>query len=217
MRTRFTNSNISLGPTIIVLGLLALQSDGTPLVTNMNQMTSEKFMQESKTIVRQRRETIANLLNIVQDPKLRRSHGVDAVYALGKLRAIEAVPFLMNEMARDDRIEVMFTHDTERDQGGTCMRALISIGKPASVACLAALAGEKDAVRRNVLALVIRAVESADIAKIMIERQLARESEPERKANLNAVLNSWSTSFDILYRAPWVPREACIPPANATP
>jgi hypothetical protein len=203
MKIRFTIRKSHISRLVVILGLFALQSDGTPPQETVASVPPREFIEECEMIVRQRRETIARLLSIVQDPKLRKSHGVDVVYALGRLRAIEAVPFLMSEMARDDRITAVFVHDTPRDQEGWCVPALISIGKPASVACLAALAKEKDAKRRKLLLLVIRAVESADIAKAMIERQLAIESEPDRKANLNAVLNSWSPSEDILHLAPW--------------
>ena len=69
------------------------------------------------------------------------------------------------------------------------MEALITIGRPSVRATVELLATDTNDLRRNLAVKVVRYVEDAEVARFILERAHASESDPSRKANLKDALS----------------------------
>jgi hypothetical protein len=149
------------------------------------------------TLLEIRQKMIAELMALVAKPaatEKEKRGKTEAILALGKLRAVEATPLLVQEieychpygMSDADTIETSYP----------CVVALQEIGKPGSLAALAAVAqlrlnglsaeeARKARFRLTLLVTVIKGVEGRDVAEFMIKAKSA-----EAPASSSAVFDA---------------------------
>jgi len=106
---------------------------------------------------------------------------------VGELRAPQAVPVLLGKIAF--RIDKTRANDaTPRGRYAAC-DALVKIGKPSVFPALEALKDvPPDSEKALLYSLVIVRVEGVDVGRFILERELAGETDPVKRANLEATI-----------------------------
>jgi len=185
-----------------LLGLVASLSYAQPPSSPRPDRSPDDVIPSDETKQRQafneisqnRRETIAALLHIVREETKPDKNGLaqfnqggrlyHAIEALGHLRADEAVETLL------DNINIPFNRvgGLGRRYEDPVIKALTSIGKPASAKALAHLSADKSEVRRTLYLAVIYNVEGEHLAREMIRASIEREKDPSKQARLMAAL-----------------------------
>lgn len=152
-------------------------------------LSAKEIREEVNDLILDRHAHVQRLIEIVEneDPDLDRESPwfrVAAVVTLGQLRAFEATDALV---AHIESIQPPLTHGTLGGQD-SCVNALVNIGKPASRACLAALATEDNSSRRNRMVRVIHYVERHEVGTFLLQRAIDKEKDAAKQANLQAAM-----------------------------
>jgi hypothetical protein len=110
-----------------------------------------------------------------------------AIYLIGRHRLAEGVPELVQRL--DFAPERKGIPEPEPLwEKYPAMEALITIGRPSIPAVLELLATETKDLRRDLAVKIVRYVEDAGVARFILERAHAAESNPDRKARLKDAL-----------------------------
>ena len=121
--------------------------------------------------------------------------GVFAIRLLGDYRAEEAVPLLARNVALlTNTNKAVFSADLWL--GSRCAASLAKIGKPASRECLARLGDPGTETEVYLLSLVIRQVEGEEVARLLIDRAIAKEDDQARKARLTDIAKKYFKGKD---------------------
>jgi|WetSurMetagenome_2_1015567.scaffolds.fasta_scaffold133145_1 hypothetical protein len=116
-----------------------------------------------------------------------------AIAALGRLRAAEAAPLLVQEIDFFGSAEVRSVDEFNIEQEFGCVKALQEISKPGSLAALDAIGklkldglapeeAKKAQLRLKLLVLVIKGVEGPEVAAFMIKSKATQASGPAKTA-----------------------------------
>ncbi len=140
---------------------------------------------DTKTLLVFRQQMISRLIDVVKRPAKTPQEIMaksEAVLNLGQLRANEAAPVLVKEISFRNPLAVMSESSIEGMY--PAIGGLVSIGKPGSLASLAAIGqtqlgkeGEeaiKAKLRLHLLALVIRGVEGVDVGEFMVKSKMEK-------------------------------------------
>ncbi|MGB2754480.1 MAG: hypothetical protein WBD75_01390 [Phycisphaerae bacterium] len=171
------------------------------------------------TLLEIRQKMIAELMAVVAKPATTQTEIMGkaaAVVALGRLRAAEAAPLLVQEIDLFGATEGGAVRTPTFERFFPCITALQEIGKPGSLAALAAVAqlrldvldaeeARKARFRLKLLVTVIRGVEGRDVAEFMIKAKSA-----EAPASSSAVFEA---ALEELGNAPSLPQPARSPAA----
>lgn len=176
-----------------VTGMVGCGKTDKPSAGDMARLRSENQTERkaaSRAILEQRARTIGELEKIVRDfvgEESRKGSAKTAVVLLGKLRAVEAVALLAENIS-----VYVFYKSTKRIQSledaFPCVGALSEIGKPSIAAMIGNLASSEDEKVRELSARVILNVEGTEIGRIVIEKAIEDESDPTKKARLRAAV-----------------------------
>ena len=152
------------------------------------------------TLLEVRQKMIVALLALVAKPAQTPKDVMgksDAIQALGALRAVEAVPVLVQQV--DFKNPYSISRAITIEGSHPCVGALQEIGKRGSLASLAAIEQVKltglDAeqmkqakLRLQLLVIVIKGVEGADVAEFMIKAKAEKAPAGASRAALDAAL-----------------------------
>lgn len=160
----------------------------------MPHLSDESPFKDARQRFRDRNDLLRDLILFVEntDPNMPGSdenlyaRRLAAVVVLGNMRARQAVPMLIENLVT---ISPLFRSGDAFGQPSPCVEALVRIGKPASTACLGALATEEDLIRRKLLLQVVKRVETPDVAKFMLAQAIANARLPEEKSKLELALS----------------------------
>ena len=115
-----------------------------------------------------------------------------AIVLLGSLRSAESVGLLAKNLTLG-----VFYKSTKRPQPPEdfypCVGALSEIGKPSVGAMLSNLETSHDEKVRKLSARVIRSVEGPELAKIVVEQAVEKQTDPAKQAMLQAALAYFET------------------------
>lgn len=115
-----------------------------------------------------------------------------AIVLLGSLRSAESVGLLAKNLTFG-----VFYKSTKRPQPPEdfypCVGALSEIGKPSVGAMLSNLETSHDEKVRKLSARVIRSVEGPELAKIVVEQAVEKQTDPAKQAMLQAALAYFET------------------------
>lgn len=163
-------------------------------INYLSGMTSENYVdreQAARAILQSRRETIRELEEIVRtfiSDEGRKGTVKTAVVLLGKLRSVESVPLLAENLTL-----YVFYKDRKSTQSPEdafpCVGALIEIGKPAIPEMLRNIQTSNDKKVRELSTRVIRYVEGPEIGRIVIEKAIEKQTDSRKKARLEAALS----------------------------
>jgi hypothetical protein len=106
-----------------------------------------------------------------------------AIYLIGRNRLSDGVGELIRRIDFDAEAEPR-KHAEPLWERYPAMEALVTIGLPSVQPSLQLLASERDDLRRDLAAKVIRYVEGSEVAKFILERAVTSETDAVRKANL---------------------------------
>ena len=176
---------------VVVIGASQVHKSS---INHLAGMTSENYIereQAAREILQSRRETIEELEKIVRrfiKDENRKGTAKTAIVLLGKLRSVECVPLLAENLAL-----YVFYKDRKRTQSledaFPCVGALIEIGKPAVSPMIKNLETSEDEKVRELSARVIRYVEGPEIGRIVIEKAIEKQTDSRKKAKLEAALS----------------------------
>jgi len=160
----------------------------------MTHLSDESPFKDARQRFRDRNDLLRDLILFVEntDPNMPGSdenlsaRRLAAVVVLGNMRAWQAVPMLIENL---DTISPLVRSDGMFGHPSPCVDALVNIGKPASTACLGALATEEDPIRRKRLLQVVKRVETPDVAKFMLAQAIENARLPEEKSKLELALS----------------------------
>lgn len=108
-----------------------------------------------------------------------------AIDLLGYIGTADAVPFLIKNITFAPDLIVT----AELFPGLPCVKALVSIGKPASLAALAELSNAIGDERRTLLLLkVIKAIEGPEVGAFMLKREIRKADTKENQEALSRLL-----------------------------
>ncbi len=157
-----------------------------------NDLTSESPEDRKAAvagILAARQTDIAKIIGLAENllPKESRNGTVkDLILLLGKLRAVEAVPFLVRNLTVS-----VFYRETKRPQTLEdqlpAVQALADIGSPSLDPVLARAESEDDEMTHRAAAWIWRAVLGAERAESLIANATMRQTDPSVKARLAAV------------------------------
>ncbi len=111
-----------------------------------------------------------------------------SAYLLGLYRYPEAVESLGQMVSLEDKATEGKQKERRWDRY-PAFEALIRIGKPSIPAMLRNIEGSEDETIRELSARVIFYVEGADIAPIVLEKAISKQTDPLKKGRLKAVVN----------------------------
>jgi len=105
------------------------------------------------------------------------------IYLIGRHRLLNGVRELIKQIDFESESQ---SHGSPLPLWGQypAMEALIHIGQPAVSAAVELLGKEMNDLRRDLAVKVVHYVEDAEIAKFILTRAHAAETDPNRKANL---------------------------------
>jgi hypothetical protein len=106
-----------------------------------------------------------------------------AIYLLGRHRLAEGADELVGLIDFDAAEQVSHQARPLWEQY-PAMEALITLGRPSIAPCLELLATDPNALRRDLAVKVIRYAEDAGIARLILQRAHAAETDAARRANL---------------------------------
>lgn len=179
-----------------------------------------------KSLLAIREQMIAKVIAIVKEPAKTQQEIMaksDAILALGRLRASEAAPILIQDI--DFRNSFVLSREASIANRYPAVGALIEIGIPGAKAALGQIgsdtavvmqndaARERIDLRRDMLALVILKVYGERLAKIVVEDKIAAAAEPKLKESLQKTIEAFPRVGN------WLPEEetATTMPAAAMP
>jgi hypothetical protein len=174
----------------IAVAFCAQAQDATKKITNLGQMSYNEASSTVDAVVDQKRQLAITLTKEIAQPNFPPDSKTCAIYLLGELcpRDISSI---------DALVENIDFVASRRDIGLTIGRwgtypaqeALVRIGMPAVYVILRVyLPTENDQLRRRLMCSVLQAVLGKDIGTIILKQRLDKESEPTKKANLQAAL-----------------------------
>jgi hypothetical protein len=135
----------------------------------------------------EQQKLISDLVLTINTANLKEVHGDDelseAIEMLGFLRAKEGARPICNV------IDYTYISTPKvRRNGGITVKALVRIGKPASLEAVERLATEKSEERIEMFVMVITGVEGVDLGREMMKLAISKETDPEKKKRLKAAL-----------------------------
>ena len=110
--------------------------------------------------------TLNKLLNASADPKFNKEQTIVVIKALGEMRSTEAVDYLFRQL-----------NSSDADIKQEALKALINVGKSASLKSVDFIRKTKDAAWRSLLGNVLVGVEGTRIAKVLLKDKMAKELE----------------------------------------
>ena len=175
---------------IVTVAFCAQAQDAVTKIANLGQMSYNEASSAVKAVVNQNRQLAGTLTGEIEQPNFPPDSKTCAIYLLGELqpRDISSIRALAEN--------IDFTA-SRRDIGLTIGRwgtypaqeALVKIGMPAVYVILRVyLPTENNQLRRHLMCSVLRGVLGKDIGTVVLKQRLDKESEPIKKANLQAVL-----------------------------
>jgi len=153
------------------------------LMSKLDKMDERSQMSLLSQVDRERSETLGLLLKYL-GPHSSINVQAAAIYLIGRNRLSDGVPELVRRIDFDTGAEPKKTAEPLWERY-PAMEALITIGSPSVRPSVELLATDPNEVRRNLAVKVIRYVEGPEVAKFILERAIAAESEPKRRANLS--------------------------------
>ena len=205
----------------------ALSASGGSELDLESKLTSgrvEKIAQANIQIVSERNQIIGSLRSIIQDPLMREKNiaaVVAAIEILGDIRAVEAVPDLLDmidysrfwgakkEPHLPDRIVPWLQDTPDPDELGRhfpCVTALVKT-RVAHELVIAKLRCEKDDTREKCFVGVLIGTEGRDVAEFIMQSAVGREKDTEAGKALRSALN-WFKVYDDYKRLKKVPASA---------
>lgn len=164
-----------------------IEQEVMDMMKALDGMDERSRMKYLSQVDEQRNELRAALVKCL-DTSASRNVQVAAIYLLGRHRFSEAVPELIKRIDFDagETPKKMAEPLWERYPA---MEALIAIGRPSIPAALELLATDGNGLRRDLAVKVIRYVEDAELARIVIERAQTVETDARRKVGLQEALS----------------------------
>ncbi|MBY0526910.1 MAG: hypothetical protein K2R98_26185 [Gemmataceae bacterium] len=190
----YRNAVDQRGRTVNRLLILLTQIDKNR--KKLDAVGADRFVKElhariEKPTTPDEKEDLENQLryfDFIKDDEHREGEGRECyvIRLLGEYRAPEAVEPLLDRIDGDfwRRINTEVEGPEERP----VIRALVSIGKPASVGALKRLATEESTERAARFLRVMELVEGRELAREMIRLAAVKEKNAERKARLKAAM-----------------------------
>lgn len=153
----------------------------------VESMAGTRYDALRRDILQERDTQAKQLLQVLGVAKPGSDAQRNAIFLAGELRTPEAVPWLIENLARVKR-GALKAHPSVYDLY-PCVIALEQIGKPASQAAVSAIAAENDPLRRRLLVHVVQGVEGEVVAALILEREIAaQERQPEAQSRLKKAL-----------------------------
>lgn len=157
-------------------------------IPKFNEVTSEQAKDFTNNTVAAYDKIISELLSQLRETKLNNESKVNIIYILGSYRAIKAAGILVDLI--DLRAEKVDPKVGGIGRWGPypAQEALTRIGRKAEYAIFPKLAVEKNELRRKLMCFTILEIDGKEKGRSLIEKEIAKESDNERKANLQAAL-----------------------------
>ncbi|HUV05057.1 MAG TPA: hypothetical protein VMX94_08110 [Armatimonadota bacterium] len=208
-------------PMIIVTTLSASGSSELDLESKLTSGRVERIAQARALVGDERNQIIGSLRSIIQDPLMREKNMaavVGAIEILGDIRAVEAVPDLLDmidynrfwgatkEPHLPDRIVIGLPDTPDPDELGRhfpCVTALVKTRVPHELV-IAKLRCEKDDTREKCFVGVLIGTEGRDVAEFIVQSAVGREKDTEARKALRSALN-WFKAYDYYERLKKVP------------
>jgi hypothetical protein len=168
----------------------AIIIDGDRLVSALRTASGSDRVAE--TFCTQRSGAILKLLALFRESDVRgevftRQTQIGIIRVLGKMRAAEAVPLLIEHIDIEPFLIDAKTMETMRP----AVYALADIGKPASTAVMICLVKERNESRRKLLCEVLRLVEGVPVGRFMIENALQKSTDSSVKDRFRSDLGAF--------------------------
>lgn len=171
------------------LGMVAHGQEG--FRTALEKIRSTNIVERNQgvaTITRERDYVVKELINIAREEQDREASWTPgatvkncALRALGRLRASEAIPILIESIAPKKGQSGVI----EETGVSPAYSALIEIGVPATDKLLDEVAGEGSKFRREMCCRVLEGVYTRPIAAQVVRERLKKEDKPERVERLS--------------------------------
>lgn len=135
-----------------------------------------------------RRKVIESAMKMITDDTVAESERVEAIRALGQMRASEAVSLLMSKIDYSDMTTPTRVDTLEGSY--PCVGALVRIGKPSSVACIKAFGDRVPEREMGLMCEVMMRVEGADVSELLLKKRLEKAQNDKEKKNIEKALKS---------------------------
>lgn len=151
----------------------------------------EEFRRAIETHLENRQSVTRKLMEVLQGEDGKGMEGYIAVEALGTMRAGEAAGLLASII--DAPLAYGASWSVTMDGWFPCAAALVKIGKPGASACLEeivrlTLEEKERPFKQKLLCSVIVRVEGEKVARILLEDEKARVTDPQQTENLERAL-----------------------------
>lgn len=156
---------------------------------DLTKLTLEKRNVLTNRLVDERYRLIGKLINQLDRLQKEGGEGKEhIIYLLGMYRVADAVELLADMI--DFKATIVDLKCREGRWGlYPAQEALVKIGKPAANEVLGRIASEAGPGRRELMCMVIRAVDGKKIGRLRITWLLEKEKNSTRRANLQAALD----------------------------
>jgi HEAT repeat protein len=159
------------------------------IVASVRSNNVATFEKVASDLYLERQRLCRELLSILKDAKSSNFQKCSAAYYLGEMRLPDAVSVLSTLVAlRNEssygiktRLPVMTDYPV--------VEALIKIGKASTVGMISNLENSSDPLVCDLSARVIRKVEGFELARIIVQNAIAKQTDAAKKARLQAAMS----------------------------
>jgi hypothetical protein len=179
---------------------MKIQADAnTALIGQMGALNDEERIELVEQLIKERIHMERNLIRQLDNSKTKQAKFAVA-FLLGYYRMEKSVPHLSKLIT----LEAQGTKQKRENLWDRypVVEALIRIGNPAIPEMIRNIETSEDNKVRELSARVIRYVEGAEIGRIVIEKAIEKQTDPRRKARLEAALKYCETLEQDVSNAP---------------
>lgn len=158
-------------------------------ITNLSQLHREARFALIGEAVKERQDTEKSLISYLSSPESPFEIKVLSAYLIGEYRMSAAAKHLADNITLEWDGSIKVKREVPWGRYPV-VDALAKVGKPALPEVLRLIQENSDMRVRELAAQVVRDIEGPDLGRIVIEKAIAKQTNPERKQRLEAALSS---------------------------
>jgi hypothetical protein len=159
------------------------------IVASVRGNNMEDFEKTASDVHIERQRLCRELVGILQNTKSSNFQKCSAAYFLGEMRMQSAASVLAAHLTLRTETSDRLVKRLPVMKNYPAVEALIKIGKASTKPMIQNLEGSSDSLIRDLSARVIRDVEGSDLARIIIQKAVSKQSDSEKKKRLQAALS----------------------------